>query len=133
MNEEIEGEWLMEEDTAIYKKLKIYEDACVLADEIWDVVADWSDFYKETVGKQWVRSADSIGANLSEGSGRGTTPELIRFSRIARGSLCETQHWARRAVKRRLIEPKFFDALNQRLTILLKQLNAFITYQKNKL
>lgn len=132
MNKDQEIGWKVDEDAAIFGKLKIYEDACVLADEIWDIVAEWPGFAKETVGKQWVRSADSVGANLCEGSGRGTTPELIRFSRIARGSLCETQHWARRAVKRRLIDPKVLKDLDGRLTILLKQLNAFITYHKNK-
>jgi len=34
------------------------------------VVDRWNYFQKDTVGKQLVRSADSIAANLSEGFGR---------------------------------------------------------------
>jgi four helix bundle protein len=36
------------------------------------MVAEWETFAKETLGKQIVRSADSVGANISEGFGRGT-------------------------------------------------------------
>ncbi len=46
---------------------------------------------RDTVGKQIIRSADSIGANIAEGSGRGAYQDNRRFVRIARGSLYETR------------------------------------------
>jgi len=133
MKENYDFDWVAEEDCALYRKLRIYDEACALSDEIWNIVQDWPAFAKDTVGGQWVRSADSVAANLSEGSGRGSTPELLRFACIARGSLCETQHWTQRAVKRTLIKPKTAASLKTQLNTLLKQLNAFITYHKNKL
>jgi four helix bundle protein len=57
-------------------------------------------FAKDTVGKQMVRAGDSIGANIAEGSGRGSFQDNRRFIRIARGSLYETMHWLRRANNR---------------------------------
>src|SRR5262249_39722534 len=46
---------------------------------------------------------DSIGANISEGVGRGTYQDNRRFVRFARESLDETQNWLRRAYNRKLL------------------------------
>jgi len=53
------------------------------------VVDRWNYFQKDTVGKQLVRSADSIAANLSEGFGRYHYKETKNFSYYSRGSLFE--------------------------------------------
>lgn len=91
--------------------LHIYKLSEKLADEIWKVVARWNFFAKNTVGIQIVKAADSVGANIAEGSGRGTDPELRGFLRVSRGSLYETQHWLRRAYKRGLLSEKQIGAL----------------------
>jgi len=81
-----------------FENLRVYQLSEELADRIWDIVIGWDNFAKDTVGKQVVRSADSIGANLAEGEGRGSYQDNRRFIKIARGSLQETQHWLRRAL-----------------------------------
>ena len=53
-------------DRSNFEKLEIYQLAEKLADEIWFIVEKWQYFEKDTVGKQIVRSADSIGANIDE-------------------------------------------------------------------
>ena len=83
-----------------FENLKVYKLSEVLADEIWDVVMGWDRFARDNVGGQIVRAADSIGANIAEGSGRGSFQDNRRFIRMARGSLKETQHFLRRAYKR---------------------------------
>ena len=75
-----------------FENLRVYQLAERLADAIWDIVSEWRPFSKDTVGKQVVRAADSIGANIAEGAGRGTYQDNRRFVRTARGSLNETQH-----------------------------------------
>ncbi len=80
-----------------FEKLRVYKLAEALADNIWMVVLNWDYLAKNTVGKQLIRAADSIGANLAEGTGRGTSLDNRRFIRMARGSLYETKHWLRRA------------------------------------
>lgn len=67
-----------------FEDLRVYQLAEKLADEIWDVVIGWEYFAKDTVGKQLVKSADSIGANIAEGAGRGTPKDNKRFIRISR-------------------------------------------------
>ena len=53
-----------------YENLRIYKLSEELADEIWTIVIRWDAFAKDTVGRQIVRSADSVGANIAEGTGR---------------------------------------------------------------
>ena len=67
-----------------FENLKVYQLSEVLADEIWCVVLGWDRFARDTVGTQIVRAADSIGANIAEGSGRGSFHYNSRFIRIAR-------------------------------------------------
>ena len=50
--------------------LELYQLAESFSDEIWFVVLGWDYFAKDTLGKQLIRSADSIGANIAEGFGR---------------------------------------------------------------
>ena len=78
-----------------FEKLEVYQLPERLADAIWDMALGWNSFAKDTVGKQLVRAADSIGANIAEGYGRGTGADNRRFVRTARGSLNETQHFLR--------------------------------------
>ncbi|WP_333407033.1 four helix bundle protein [Microcoleus sp. MON1_C1] len=89
--------------TKSFQKLRVYKLSERLADEIWQTVKTWEPFAKDTIGKQIVRSADSIGANIAEGVGRGSYQDNRRFVKIARGSLYESQHWLRRAYTRNLL------------------------------
>jgi four helix bundle protein len=75
-----------------FENLQVYQLSENLADEIWTVVNTWGQFAGDTVGKQVVRAADSIGANIAEGTGQGSFQDNRRFVRMARGSLNETQH-----------------------------------------
>ena len=109
-----------------FQKLRVYQLAERLADEIWKIVNNWEPFAKDTVGKQIVRSADSIGANIAEGSGRGTYQENRRFVRIARGSLNETQHWLRRAYTRNLLTTEQVDNIKPLIDELAPKLNSYL-------
>ncbi|MEH2246378.1 MAG: four helix bundle protein [Nostoc sp.] len=94
-----------------FQELRVYQLAERLADDIWKIVNGWESLPQDTVGKQIIRSADSIGANIAEGVGRGSYQDNRRFIRIARGSLYETQHWLRRAYSRNLLTEQQVDAL----------------------
>ena len=108
-----------------FERLRVYRLAESLADEIWAVVVTWNYLAKDTVGKQVVRAADSIGANIAEGTGRGTLQENRRFIRMARGSLYETQHWLRRSYNRKLLSKQQVDTLKLIIEELTPKLNAY--------
>lgn len=52
------------------EEFRVYQLSMDLGEEVWDIVIKWDYFTKDTVGKQMVRAADSVAANLSEGYGR---------------------------------------------------------------
>ena len=109
-----------------FEHLKVYQMSESLADEIWDVVLGWDRFARDTVGGQIVRAADSIGANIAEGSGRGSFQDNRRFIRIARGSLKETQHFLRRAYKRKLLDDKQINTIKPIVDNLAPMLNGYL-------
>ncbi|MBA2735387.1 MAG: four helix bundle protein [Pyrinomonadaceae bacterium] len=109
-----------------FENLRVYNLSEQLSDRIWDIVVGWEYFAKDTVGKQIVRSADSIGANIAEGEGRGSFQDNRRFCRIARGSLQETQHWLRRAFKRNLLTKEQIEELKPLIEKLSPTLNAYL-------
>ena len=109
-----------------FENLRVYQNSEDLADEIWNIVNSWDRFAKDTVGKQIVRSADSVGANIAEGEGRGSYQDNRRFIKIARGSLQETQHWLRRAFKRNLLTKEQIETLKPIVEKLAPTLNAYL-------
>lgn len=109
-----------------FENLRIYKLPEELADGVWDVAMKWDAFAKDTVGKQIVRAVDSIGANIAEGSGRGSFQDNKRFVRIARGSLNETQHFLCRAFRRKLLTQADVDKLKPIVDSLAPQLNSYL-------
>ncbi len=109
-----------------FEGLRVYQLAEELSDVIWELVRKWDQFARDTVGKQMVRAADSVGANIAEGAGRGTYQDNRRFIRIARGSLNETRHWLRRAFKRQLLTGPQVDQLKPLIHELAPKLNAYL-------
>ena len=109
-----------------FEDLVVYQLSEKVADEIWDIVSGWDYFAKDTVGKQLVRAAGSVGANISEGAGRVSFRDNRRLVRIARGSVNETKHWLRRAYKRKFLTHQQVDTLKPMLDELAPRLNAYL-------
>ena len=108
--------------------LEVYQLAESFSDEIWFIVLEWDYFAKDTLGKQLVRSADSIGANIAEGFGRYHFKENKNFCYFSRGSLIETKGWINKAKTRKLMsEDQYSEYLNKLATIHLK-LNIYIKH-----
>jgi len=63
-----------------FQDLEVYRLSEELADEVWKMVQNWDSFAQYTIGKQIVRSVDSIGANLAEGVGRGSYQDNKRLN-----------------------------------------------------
>ena len=113
--------------------LRIVKEAEEICDLIWNIVIEWNYFVKDTIGKQVIKSSDSIGANIVESQGRYHPKDAINFLYMARGSLQETKYWLRRAQRRKLLKDKEYDKLINLLNNLAPQLNSFINSQKRRI
>jgi hypothetical protein len=49
------------------RDLEVYKLSMLIGDKVWEAVNRWDSFEKNTLGKQLVRSADSIALNIAEG------------------------------------------------------------------
>ena len=109
-----------------FQNLRIYQLSEEISDILWDIVLKWDYLAKDTVGKQMIRSADSIGANIAEGSGRGSIPDNKRFLKISRGSLFELKHWLRRSYRRKLLSNRDIEKLQKLIEELTPKLSAYM-------
>lgn len=108
--------------------LAVYQLAESFSDEIWFIVHGWDYFAKDTVGKQIVRSADSIGANIAEGYGRYHYKENRNFCYFSRGSILETKGWLKKTQTRNLISEEAFNTLFEKLQTIHLKLNAYLKF-----
>jgi four helix bundle protein len=116
----------MKAERTHFEKLDVYRLAETLCDEIWKVAKGWDNLSRDTVGRQLIRAADSIGANIAEGTGRGSFIDNRRFIRNARGSLYETRHWLRRAHQRDLLGRDVVAKIRPTIDELSLKLSAYL-------
>ena len=103
------------------EELQVYQLSMELGEKIWEIVIDWDYFLKDTMGKQLVRAADSVAANLSEGFGRFFYKENKQLCYYSRGSLFETKTWLTKAKNRKLISENQFEIFTKDIDLIGKK------------
>jgi four helix bundle protein len=111
-------------------RFNLIEQTCEFSNSIWEEVILWRIFERDTIGKQLVRSADSISANLSEAHGRYSYADRKRFAYFARGSLCETITWLNLSIARGIMEKEKGETLQSNLQLISRQINTYIHHLK---
>ena len=64
-----------------FENFHVYQLSEEIADLTWRIVVKWKKLAQDIVGKQLIRAADSIGANIAEGTGIGSYADNRRFAR----------------------------------------------------
>lgn len=113
--------------------VRAYKIAFQLSNFVWDVIISWDQFSKDTVGKQFVRSTDSIAANLAEGFGRYSKKDKIKFYRYSFGSIKESLDWNEKSMKRKLLNKEQYEHILKVLQELPRELNHLIKFTNEKL
>jgi len=119
------------------EELQVYQLSMEMGEKVWEIVIKWDYFSKDTIGKQLVKSVDSVAANLSEGFGRYHFNETKHFGYYSRGSLFETKTWLTKANNRKLITENDFISFMKSINIIGVKLNNYInsigTKSKNEM
>lgn len=113
--------------------IEAYKSSFNLNNTVYSIVSKWDNFPKDTVGKQFVRSVDSISANIAEGFGRYFKKDKIKFYHYSFGSVQESLDWNEKAKKRSLISKDEYDIIFNSLSTLPQSLNYLIKYTNQKL
>ncbi len=109
-----------------FESLQIYKTANELGRTIYEMVSNWKWFDKDTLGKQIVRSADSVSLNICEGYGRFYYGDKKRFYYYSRGSLYETYESLKKAKERNLLKEEDFKMYQKTILDFAIRLNNYI-------
>ena len=123
----------MEEQYLTINNLSAYKISFDLSNKAWDIVIKWSFFEKDTVGKQFVRSIDSISANIAEGFGRFSKKDKIRFYYYSLGSTLEALDWSKKSYIRGIISSDDYAHIRKELDKLPREINQLIKFTNQKL
>jgi four helix bundle protein len=110
----------------LLEELKVYQLAMEIGELIFSITVKWDLFNKKSLGDQYLRAADSIALNISEGYGRFHFKENKNFCWYARGSLFETKTANQKTFNRKLITNDEYNNLLNKLKECHLLLNGYI-------
>ncbi len=113
--------------------VRAYRRAFNLSNFVWEVVLRWQTFARQTVGRQFVTSIDSISANVAEGFGRYHKRDRIRFYRYSYGSLKEGLDWNEKSRVRGLISSEEYQHIYEQLSRIQVEINSLIKFTEKRL
>lgn len=110
-----------------------YKRSFRLSNYVWNIVVQWDYLAKNTVGIQFVRSVDSVSANIAEGFGRYGKKDKIKFYRYSMGSQKESLDWNEKSKNRKLLSQSEYEQIHQELLQLPKEINYLIKFTGSRL
>jgi four helix bundle protein len=116
-----------------FEELEVWKKARDLKNEISQLVKGFPPEEKYRLSDQLIRSSRSINTQISEGHGRRTWPDRLRFSVIARGSLSETLNHFIDAFDEKYISEEQLNYFRIKISEVEKLLNGYIGYMEKKI
>jgi four helix bundle protein len=107
-----------------FESLKVWEKAVDLSGEISDLVKTFPKDELYVLTSQIKRASDSISLNIAEGSTGQSNLEFKKFLGYALRSSIEVVGCFHLARRRNLVNPKDFDIFYNKLTELIKGIQA---------
>lgn len=111
-----------------FEELNVWKKARQLKNELFQIAKSFPNEEKFRLTDQLIRSSRSVNAQISEGHGRRTYPDRIRFCTISRGSLSETLNHLIDAFDCNYIDLPKLNDFRVKVTEVEKLLNGYILY-----
>ena len=110
------------------KNLEVYQLSRKLSTIAWEIFCKMDFIDKKHIGDQFLRSVDSIGANIAEGYGRFHYLDKVKFYYNSRASHYEAfTHWLELMLEREKVSNTEFETISEIASKLQVKLNNFIT------
>jgi four helix bundle protein len=110
------------------KNLEVYQLSRKLSTIAWQIFSRMDYMDKKHIGDQFLRSVDSVGANIAEGYGRYHYLDKVRFYYNSRASHYEAfTHWLELMLEREKVSNAEFISINETALKLQVKLNNFIS------
>jgi len=106
-----------------FENLKLYEKAMIFGEVVNELVGTFPKKEMYRLSSQFSRAADSIAANISEGSG-STDPNFNRYLKMAWDSSHECVTWNTKAYLRKYITHETFEENRKSLTEIGKMISG---------
>jgi len=110
-----------------HRDLRVWQLGMDLAEAVYAATASFPADERFGLAAQMRRAAVSVPANIAEGRGRGTDPELLRFCAMAYGSLMELETHVELARRLGYLDEETVASLVYRASELGRMLNALRT------
>jgi four helix bundle protein len=113
-----------------FKNLLVWNKSYLLTLEIYKITKSFPKEELYSLTSQLRRSSHSISTNISEGCGRNTKRDLVRFLDMAMGSACETENSLLLSKDLHYIDEAQYNNLNFNLEEVKKMLASYIVKTK---
>jgi four helix bundle protein len=110
-----------------FRNLKVWEKAHKLTLSAYQVTAMFPKYELYGLSSQLRRACASIAANIAEGCGRQSDPEMSRFLYMAMGSACEAEYHLLLERDLTFLPTSEYQTLNAQVVEVKKMLASFVS------
>lgn len=115
--------------TYSFEKLEVYQLSLQFSTMLRPLLLSFPSEERFGLTSQLRRSADSISANLAEGSGRASVADRAHFTNIAYSSGLETINHLNLALRLQFVDDSGYQYLREQIEKILNKLNALYKHQ----
>ena len=116
----------------IYTELNVFKLSHQLVLDIYRITKSFPSDERFRLIDQLIRASYSIPSNIAEGNQKNTTKDYLNFLYISRGSANEVKYFLLLSKDLNYIDTETYQDLDDKITSIIKMLNALISSLKKR-